>query len=87
MFHKGTLDEFNAWHDAAKIAEGIPVEGKVGFNGGSLAPNNQRTYSVSSSLKHPTNNDYIWVYANHKNNAMISYTLDEVQTLGWYLEE
>ena len=85
-YHRGTLTEFNTWHDTAMISASIPSEGRVGFVKGVLAPDNQRTVAYSDAVLHPSNaDDYIWVYGDYPDGE--SLTLTEVQTMGWFPEE
>ena len=86
-YHRGTLTEFNIWHDAAMISENIPIPGgKIGFVNGIPAPDNQRTIVYSGAALHPSNtDDYIWVYGDYPDGE--SLTLTEVQTMGWFPEE
>ena len=60
MYVTGTMQDFETWHTIAKIAEGIPPEGRVGFVNGKPAPQNQRTIAVSDPVKHPGKDEYAW---------------------------
>ena len=83
-YHRGILTEFNTWHDAAKLAEGIPVEGKINSAAGILMPNNQRTTACSNAISHPSNiDDYIWDYWKYIDLGEDSFSLTEVQAAGF----
>ena len=87
-YHRGTLDEFNFWHDSVKVLEGIIEEGKVGSIDGKLMPENQRTIEYSKATLHPSNeNDYIWMYGNYIDENKTSLSLSDVKTAGWITEE
>lgn len=86
-FHRGTLEEFNIWHDAIKISKDISEEGKIGFVNGVAAPENQRTVAYSMLILHPANeNDYAWAYGDYPGEKA-SLSRQEVKTLGWFEEE
>lgn len=88
MFHRGTLDQFDTWHDAAKNLAAIPAEGKIGNVNGIPAPQNQRTIAVSEAIAHPINNDdYIWQFCGHKDENFTSLTFEEVRALGFFAED
>ena len=75
MYHRGTLAQFNTWHNAVMVKEGIPINGKVGFVNGEPAPQNQRTIAYSSVEANPNAlNDYVWLYGAYKNNFLSVYT-------------
>jgi len=75
MYHRGTLVQFNTWHNDAMIKEGIPPEGKVGFVNSEPAPENQRTTAYSSATQNPNKtDDYIWIYGAYKNIDLPIYT-------------
>ena len=88
MYYRGTLTEFNTWHEAAMIAENIPTpDGKVGFVRGRPAPDNQRTTAYTNAIAHPTNeDDYIWAYADYPDESKASLSEEEVQAAGWFPE-
>ena len=84
-YHRGTLEEFNTWHDTAKITEGITAEGKIGFIGGVPAPNNQRTMAYSEVIQNPdSSDDYIWAYGDYAiaERAVLNQT--DVNDLNWF---
>ena len=85
--HRGTLAEFNTWHNAAMISDDIPMpDGRIGFVNGVPAPDNQRTIAYSKAVLHPSNaNDYIWTYGDYPDGE--SLTLTEIKTAGWFPEE
>lgn len=85
-YHRGTLAEFNTWHQVAKVAAGIPAEGRIGSVNGKPAPDNQRTTAVSRVIIHPTNkDDYIWSYGEYPDGDDLS--ISEVKALGWFGED
>lgn len=82
IFHRGTLEEFNIWHDAVKIAEGYP---KIGYINGIPAPQNQKTVAYSAAVSHPSNiNDYIWADGKYPRIGHSMLSLEEVKVLGWF---
>jgi len=86
MFLRGTLQQFESWHETAKISENIPQEGKVGYLKGKLAINRQKTINYSDAIKHPINeNDYIWLCGNYCTNENLD--LEQVKLLGWFNDE
>lgn len=86
-YHRGTLEEFNVWHDAVKILEEITSEGKIGFVNGVAAPDNQRTVAYSLKIAHPINdNDYIWSYGSYV-SGKDSLSLSDVKLAGWFPKE
>ena len=88
MYHRGTLSDYNAWHDPVKILEGITAEGKINSNKGKPAPNKQRTTAYSNATAHPSNaDDYIWDHNSHPDGALTVYSKAEVEALGWFPEE
>lgn len=87
-YHRGTLEEFNAWHENVKILEGIPIDGKIGNVSGVPAPNNQRTMTYSDPISHPVNeDDYIWGYGKYSDENKEILTISDVKILGWFQEE
>lgn len=86
MYHRGTLEQFNIWHETVKIAEGITPAGKIGYVAGKSAPNNQRTTAYSEAIPHPLNeNDYIWQYGNYPESEIL--TTEDVIAVGWFNSE
>lgn len=84
-YHRGTLAEFNTWHDATKLAEGLP---KVGSVNGTPAPGNQQTVAYSDAIAHPTNpDDYIWQDGKYPIEGKTMLSQSEVETLGWFPSE
>lgn len=62
-YYRGTLEQFNAWETACRIAEGIPLDdsGKINFVNDEAAPDNQRTIRYAECISHPgDSNDVIW---------------------------
>lgn len=75
MYHRGTLAQFNTWHQAAMIKEGIPAGGKIGYANGVLSPNTQRTTAYSGAQANPNvADDYVWLYGAYKNSSLSVYT-------------
>lgn len=75
MYHRGTLAQFNTWHEVAMAAEGITPEGKIGFVDGEPAPQNQRTTAYSSTTQNPDKtDDYVWQYGAYKDSYISSVT-------------
>ena len=87
MYNRGTLAQFNIWHEAAMASEEIVLpNGKVGYINGIEAPTNQRTIAYSEAIPHPINNDdYIWDCGSYPSD--IELTIDDVKSLGWMLGE
>lgn len=87
-YHRGTLAEFDAWHQTAMVQESISPEGKVGFNSGQLAPQNQRTTAYSDPIPHSSNSDdYIWSYGAYPHAVKEKLSMDDVISLGWFPDE
>ncbi len=84
-YHRGTLAEFNTWHDTVKIAERYP---KVGNVSGVPTPANQQTVAYSDAILHPTNSDdYIWQDGKYPREGETMLSESEVKALGWFPEE
>lgn len=84
MYHRGSLQEFTAWHDAAKITENIPAEGRIGYVNGILAPQNERTYIYATVIQNPDlSDDYIWPYGDHPIDGKNVISYDDFINLGW----
>lgn len=84
-YHRGTLAEFDTWHEAAKTSEGIPSEGKIGFIKGVPMPDNQRTTAYSKAKAHPINaDDYVWRYSDYPDGGKDNLSKEDVQTAGWF---
>ncbi len=84
MYHRGTLADFTTWHDAAKIAEGIMNEGRVGAVRGVPAPQNQRTTSYAIAIPHPSNtDDYIWYHGEYPDAAKPILSQEDAVAAGW----
>lgn len=87
MYYRGTLAEFTVWHDAAKIAEGIPIDGRVGVIVGIPVPQNQRTTAYAIAIPHPVNkDDYIWHYDKYPDAEKTSLLQAEAIVAGWEFE-
>ena len=85
MYHRGTLTEYNTWHDAAKIKAGIPADGKIGIYRGKPAPSKQRTIGISLAILHPINiDDYIWLHDGYNDPEKTDLSLINIQTAGWF---
>ncbi len=88
MYHKGTLSDFNKWHEAVKVDEGIPPDGRIGFVNGKPAPNNQRTMHYSMPVKHPRDTDsYVWLHGDHADRKKTKLTKEKAKTDGWFSED
>lgn len=87
-YYRGTLAEFNTWHDAAMVSEGIILpDGKIGYVKGVPAPDNQRTIAYSSTILHPANaDDYIWFYGDYPDDNKTPMSEDDVIAAGWFPE-
>lgn len=84
MMHRGTLSEFNAWHNQAKTSEELP---KVGYVNNTPAPYNQKTTAYSQAIKNPNKaDDYIWPFGAYpiKDKAILSQA--DVINLNWFAE-
>ena len=82
--YRGTLEEFKEWHTAAKIAENIPPEGRIGFVNGVPAPNNQRTFNVADPIQNPDkSNDYYWDNEKFKDNKYPKSTINKIEDINW----
>jgi len=78
MYHRGTLEQFNNWHEPIKIKEGLPI---MGYVNGVPAPENQWTVAYSSTVKNPNGtDDYIWNYGAYPTDLPIV----DVNDLGWF---
>lgn len=70
MYHRGTLTEFEAWHEEVKISEGIPTE---------------RTTAYSVAVQNPnSSNDCVWLYGNHPIQEKEVLTYEDFLNLGWF---
>ncbi|MGR3218838.1 MAG: hypothetical protein ACUZ8H_03345 [Candidatus Anammoxibacter sp.] len=87
MYNRGTLEDFNVWHNNIKVSEGIVAGGRVGSIKGVLAPDNQRTTTYSTALPHPSNDDYVWNYGGHPDAEKEDLSTDDVKSLGWFPNE
>lgn len=88
MYHRGSLQEFNAWHDAAKIIENIPAEGRIGYVNDIPAPENERTFSYSYTIQNPNlSDDYIWLYGDYPIDGKEVLSYDNFINLGWLPQE
>lgn len=84
-YHRGTLAEFNTWHDTVKTDEGLP---KVGNQNGIPAPQNQQTIAYCDPIPHSVNvDDYIWIDGKYPIEGESMLSLAEVKVLGWFPEE
>lgn len=72
MYHKGSLLDFNTWHDPIKNILGLPS-------------GDEKTIGYSSVIEHPNDsNDVIWHYGNYMDINKTSYSLEEVKALGFF---
>ena len=82
MYNRGTLSEFNTWHNAAMIAEGLP---KIGFVNGHAAPQNQETIAYSEAIQNPDkSDDYIWMYGAYPAGGKAQLTQADINNLNWF---
>lgn len=85
IFIRGTLDEFKAWHEKAKIKYGIPPEGKIGFIDGVPAPDNQRTYEFVDVITNPKDDkDHIWETDSDIAVGKVPLTKADIDNLEWF---
>lgn len=86
MYHRGTLVEFNTWHDTAMLSEEIPTpEGKIGRVNDVPAPSKQRTTSYSRPIQNINlTDDYIWDCGKHIDNSKDVLTKDDAKAIGWF---
>ena len=89
MYHRGTLQHFNTWHTAAKLAYGIPAQGLIGNVNGQPAPSNERTTAYVDAIQNPNkSNDYIWPYGAYPDGLKVQLSQYDVDNLNWsYLNE
>jgi len=81
-FYRGTLAEYNAWHDPIKVEKGYPI---VGRQKGVLMPGNQQTTDYSVPIQHPDEtDDYIWSFVDYPTEGEDEFTRAEVETAGWF---
>ena len=87
MYQRGTLAQFEIWHNAAMEAENIPApDGKIGYVNEQPAPSRQRTITYSQAIQHPLgDDDYIWLCGNYCDSQ--AFTLEEVRQQGWFAED
>jgi hypothetical protein len=84
-YNRGTIEEFNLWHQMAMAAENIPTEGRIGFVNGVPAPQNQRTIAYSSAIPHPTGgDDYIWFYGKYPDTNKPELSTEDARNAGWF---
>ena len=83
LFVKGTLAEFNTWHDNIKNQETIPAEGKVNCVNGIPAPKNQRTFEYAIPKKEGKDLDnYIWCVGKYPINGKSTFTIIDYEEFG-----
>ena len=88
MYQRGTLEEFNQWHEKTKLAYGFPPGGIVGLVNGRPAPNNQRTVNyVESAQKPDKSNDHIWPHGAYPDGDKVKLTLNDIKNLNWFSSE
>jgi hypothetical protein len=86
-YHRGTLSEFNTWHDAAKLAYGIPIGGIIGYVDGKPAPDNERTTAYVNAIHNPDNSDdYIWPYGAYPIDGRAQLSQSDFDNLNWFPE-
>ncbi len=85
MYQRGTLEEFNQWHEKTKLSYGIPPGGIVGLVNGRPAPDNQRTVNyVDRAQKPDKSNDYIWPYGGYVDDKKNVLSKSDVDNLNWF---
>lgn len=88
MYHRGTLAEFNTWHENAKSLAGIPAEGVIGNLDGEPAPHNQRTTAYVNAWQNPDNpDDYVWPYEAYPDDIKESLSRDDFLALNWFARD
>lgn len=81
-YHRGTLSEFNIWHEAVKIKEGLP---KIGYVNGQPAPHNQGTTGYSQALQNPNkSDDYVWIFGAYPIKGKQDLSQADVDGLKWF---
>ena len=84
MYYRGTLEEFNVWHNEVILILGLPL---VGYVNGVLAPQNQETVAYSQAIKNPNGtNDYIWSYGAYPIEGKVSLSQSDINSLNWFAE-
>ena len=84
MYHRGTLEEFNIWHESVKLAYGIPPAGIIGYINEQPAPNNQRTIAYVRACQNPNgNNDYIWPYEAYPDPNKTKLSQEDINNPEW----
>lgn len=80
-YHRGTLSEFNAWHEQAKIAEGLP---KIGYVDGVLTPQNQQTINYVDPIQNPSSaDDCVWEFGAYPIEGKDVLSQENFEALGW----
>lgn len=83
-YYRGTLEEFNTWHDAVKITEAMP---KIGYINGQPAPENQQTVAYCEAIQNPDrSNDYIWTYGKYPIQGRQVLNQTNIDNLKWFPE-
>ena len=78
MYNRGTLQQFNLWHNAVKLAESIP---RIGYVNNVPAPQNQGTTAYSDAIQNPDNsNDYIWNYGAYPDPEL---PIIDIENFSW----
>lgn len=81
MYNRGTIEEFNIWHEAAKRAEGLP---EIGYVKGAPAPQNQQTVNYVDAVQNPNGaDDYIWPYGAYPISGKIDLSQTDIHHLNW----
>lgn len=85
IYHQGTLEQFNIWHNEAKNLENIKNGGMYYTLNDEIAINSETTKSYCIKIPHPINsNSYIWHFGDYKDILLPEYSLEEVVGLGWF---
>ncbi len=81
-YHRGTLEEFNTWHQQVKLIEDLP---KAGYRDDIPVPENQQTINYSEVIKNPLeDNDYIWMYGNYPIEDKEVLSSGDILILNWF---
>ncbi len=85
MYHRGTLSEFNTWHNNVKIILNLP---KIGYVNNQLAPQNEHTIAYVDPIQNPNkSDDYIWNYAAYPIDGKIQLSQMDINNLDWFVED
>ena len=78
MFLRGTAAEYETWHTAAKLAEGIPFPSR---RNGEIDESSPWTTMVVAAIPHPGGgDDCIWEHGTHDRGGKTSLTKDDLKS-------